>query len=158
MNKDCSGFTLVELVTVIVLVGILSTYAVVRFPSQNELILPAQAQMFVSHIRHVQALAMQWGQPLRMTVTSGGYTVACVTAGAAPCDVSPVIDPATGQAFNVVLETGITLSASSSDFDSMGRPVSGGALVGATSSYTMTSNGSTNTIQISPITGFVIRS
>jgi hypothetical protein len=51
-------------------------------------------------------LAITWNQPLRVTTAAGSYSISCVTAGAAPCDVSPVVNPATGQAYLVNLEPG----------------------------------------------------
>lgn len=70
MDKDCSGFTLIELIVVLTLVGVLSAYAVVRWPPSNALILPAQADQFVTDIRHTQMLAMRWGRALRLSASS----------------------------------------------------------------------------------------
>jgi MSHA pilin protein MshC len=159
MHRDCAGFTLVELVFVIILSGILAAYAVTQWPGDNELILPAQANSLVSDLRHSQALAMQWSQPLRFSVTTGSYTVSCVTASAnAPCDSSPVIDPATGSAFSVTLPNGISLGTdASTDFDSLGRPVSGSTLLSnnPARSYTLSAGTSSVAITVQPITGFV---
>ena len=158
MDKDCSGFTLVELVIVIVLVSVLTAYAAVKWPSNSELKLPAQANLFAAHIRHVQALAMHWGQPLRLTITSGGYSVSCVTSSATPpCNNSPVIDPVTNQAFSISLEDGISLSGTATtDFDTLGRPVSAGAIITASParSFTLTADGVGKVIQLNALTGF----
>ena len=157
MNKECSGFTLVELVIVIVLVSILAAYAAAKWPSNSELKLPAQASLMASHIRHTQALAMHWGQALRVTVGSGGYSVSCVTASAnPPCNNTPVIDPVTNQAFNIALDSGISLTGANIDFDTLGRPVSGGAIVTSTPArtFTLTADGVTQTVSLEPLTGF----
>lgn len=158
MNKECSGFSLIELVTVIVLVSILSVYAAVKWPSNDELKLPAQAELLVAHLRHMQALATHWGQPLRLTINSGGYSVACVTSSVnPPCNNSPVIDPVTRQSFSVSLETGISLSGTAStDFDSLGRPVSGGSLITSTPArtFTLSADGANQTVTLSSLTGF----
>jgi MSHA pilin protein MshC len=157
MNKDSSGFTLVELVIVIVLVSILTAYAVVKWPSDSELKLPAQASLLANHIRHTQALAMHWGQPLRLTINAGGYSVSCVTASAsAPCNNSPVIDPVTNQAFSVSPESGISLSGANVDFDTLGRPVSGGAIISSTPArtFTLSADGVSQAVVLEPLTGF----
>jgi MSHA pilin protein MshC len=157
MNKDCSGFTLIELVMVIVLVSILTAYAAVKWPSDSELKLPAQANLLASHIRHTQALAMHWGQSLRMTVSSGGYSVSCVTPSAnPPCNNTPVLDPVTNQAFSIALESGISLAGANTDFDSLGRPVSGGTIISSTPArtFTLSADGASQAILLEPLTGF----
>ncbi|WP_455203592.1 pilus assembly FimT family protein [Kaarinaea lacus] len=157
MHKECSGFTLIELVIVIILASVLSAYAVVKWPSDAQIKLPAQAGLMVTHLHHIQSLAMHWGQPLRLSVSSGGYSVSCVTAGAAPCDSSPVIDPVTQSPFAVSLESGISLAGANIDFDSLGRPVSSGSLVSSSParSFALTAGGVTQTVTVQPLTGFV---
>jgi prepilin-type N-terminal cleavage/methylation domain-containing protein len=158
MHKKTSGFTLIELVTVIVLVAIFSVYAVAKWPSDSALKLPAQAELFAAHIQHIQALAMDWSQPLRLTTNSNGYSVSCVTASTgAPCNSSPVIDPATNETFSVSLEPGISLSGSATtDFDTLGRPVSAGALITTSParSFILSANGINQTVTVAPLTGF----
>lgn len=157
MNKECSGFTLVELVIVIVLVSLLTTYAVVKWPTNNELKLPAQANLLASHIRHTQALAMHWGQALRLTISSGGYSVSCVNPSVnPPCNNTPVIDPVTNQAFNIALESGISLTGANTDFDTLGRPVSGGSILTSAPActFTLSADGASQTVIVEPLTGF----
>lgn len=157
MNKDCAGFTLVELVMVIVLGSILAAYAVVKWPSDSELKLPAQAGLLINHIQHTQALAMHWGQPLRFTVNSGGYAVACVMASASPpCNNNPIIDPVTNQPFSIDLESGISLSGATVDFDTMGRPVSGGTIISTTPARTfvLSADGIDRAVVLESLTGF----
>lgn len=86
--------------------------------------------------------------------------MSCVNSpGPAPCDVSPVLDPATNKPFNVVLQSGLTLSSSSAvtDFDSLGRPVSAGSIISTTPArtFTLTAGVSTRNIVLSAITGYV---
>jgi len=157
MNKETSGFTLVELVIVIVLISILTVYAVVKWPSDSEIMLPTQASLLANHIRHTQALAMHWGQPLRLTVGAGGYSVSCVTASAsAPCNNNPVIDPVTNQPFSIALESGISLSGANVDFDTLGRPVSGATIITSTPArtFTLSADGVSQSVLLEPLTGF----
>ena len=147
-----AGFTLVELVIVIVVLGIVSVYAAMKSVSAAEATLPSQAQKMASDIRHTQTLAYTWGKRLRISITSGvngSYSVSCVTAGASPCDTSPVIDPATGNGFSVALQKNVVLDPSPTlDFNSLGQP-------SAAVSYTATSGGSTKTIWVAALTGYV---
>ena len=158
MHKESSGFTLVELITVIVLVAILSVYAVARQPSSGAVNLLAQADLFTAHMQHIQALAMDWSQPLRLAITSGGYSVSCATVSATPpCDVSPVLDPTTNSPFIISLESGISLSGKAiTDFDTLGRPVAGGSIITSSPARTFTLSIASikQVVTLSPLTGF----
>lgn len=157
-KKEC-GFTLIELVTVIILLAILSVYAASKWPGDHSLKMPAQAELLAAHIRHVQALAMDWGQPLRLTISANSYSVSCVTAMATPpCNNSPVIDPATNEAFTILLQSGISLTGTAmTDFDTLGRPISSGALITSTPArvFTLNADGLNQSVTLSPLTGFV---
>jgi len=159
MRKDISGFTLIELVMVIVLLAIISVYAVTKLPGDNTIKLSAQAEMFATHIQHIQALAMDWGQPLRLTVNTSGYSVNCVMVSTTPpCNNSPVIDPTTNEVFSITLESGVSLSGSAvTDFDTLGRPVAAGSLITSSPArtFTLSANGVNQVVTLSPLTGFV---
>ncbi len=161
-GRQQQGFTVVELVIVIVVVAILSVYLAQRAYTPGEATLVSQAERLARDIRHMQMLAITWGKSLRLTVTTGvngSYNVRCVTAGVAPCDVIPVIDPATGLGFSVSLQNNAVLAVAAGpnprDFDSMGRPVEAGAVTATSSSYTLTVGTSVATVTVSPVSGLV---
>ena len=160
MNKGCSGFTLLEVLVVLVIVGIISVNIVAYWPPDGDLKLPAQAEVFASEVRHARSLAMYWGEPLRVTVSGNAYSVSCVTATAtSPCDSTPVIDPATNQSFSTTLETGLAFSgAATLDFDTLGRPVSSGTLISTSPAQTFTLNAGSPTwsVTVERLTGFVV--
>ena len=147
-----AGFTLIELVIVIVVISILSTYAIMKSAPAAEITLPSQAQKLASDIRHAQVLATSWGKSLRLNLISGAngtYSVSCVTSGSFPCDVSPVNNPASGSSFSVSLQKSVVLAGNSTlDFNSLGQP-------SAEASYTLTSGSSTTTVSVAALTGFV---
>ena len=105
----CGGWSLAELALVIVILAVLTYLAVLRFRPLDVQALQ-QAERLRNDLRHAQMLALAWGQPLRVSMAAGGYSFSCVSVGAAPCDATPVIDPASGQAFSVALEPGLSLS------------------------------------------------
>ncbi len=149
-----AGFTLTELVIAIVLVGVLAAVAAVRW-NAHDTTAPYQADLLARNVRHAQILAMTWGQRLRLTPTASAYSVSCVTPGAAPCDQSPVIDPATGAAFSVALQNAATLSGAALEFDSFGRPVSGGTPLSADQTLTVTAGSQSYTVTVRAVSGFV---
>jgi hypothetical protein len=73
-----------------------------------------------------------------------------------PCDLaSAIVDPADGQPFAVALENNASISGTTLVMDSLGRPVSGGALSAADLAFTLTGGVETSTVTVSRLTGFV---
>lgn len=151
------GFTLVELVMVIIITAILAVYAVSRFGSVGQATGSTEAAHFARDLRHAQMLAITWGQQLIVTRAASSYSVSCATAGSAPCNDSPVHDPFTGQAFSVALQNGATFTAGPATlrFDSLGRPSTGAAPATSDSAYTLSSGGLSWTITVRKLTGLV---
>ncbi len=140
------GFTLIELMMVLVILGVLAVYVVPRWsPGDNTV--AAQAHRLAQDLRHVQALAMNQGRPLSFELQSS--TAYRVTDGA-----TPIIDPATMQAFQVTLDNSVTLTGSNTSFDSLGRPVAGGALLATPRVFTLSGGSRTATVTLSAVTGF----
>lgn len=150
-SQRAKGFTLIELIMVMVMLGILTAVAATRWNS-TDATAPSQADLLARNIRHMQILAMSWGQPLQLSVTSSTtYAVSCVTSSAtSPCNASPVIDPASGLAFSVALVNDVTLAGAAATIDSLGRPVP----VTAGTTYTLNAGASTWTVSVAPLTGF----
>lgn len=71
------GFTLVELVMVIFILGLISVYAMPRMGSLNIYSLQRSAQDLVEAVRYTQTMSMNHsGDPLyQITLTGGGFTV-----------------------------------------------------------------------------------
>ena len=135
-----TGFTLVELVIVIVVLGIMSVYAMMKGASPAEMSVPSQAQKLASDIRHAQTLAYTSGNRMRLTITAGAngtYGVTCVT-GTMPCNTD----------FSVTLQNGVILAGPPTlDITSLGQP-------SAAASYTLTS-GSQAKVSVAALTGLV---
>jgi Tfp pilus assembly protein FimT len=164
-----AGITLIDLLVVLVIVTILASYGFMKINKTGDDTLWYQAQRMARDIRHTQVLASTWGKPLKIVSTSTGYSVSCVTAGTAPCNSSPVTDPATGQSFSVTLQYGVTLAyavtncsgcaTNTVSFDMVGRPLNGsGAVItttGTVGTYSVSYSGTTVTIALAPVTGFL---
>lgn len=141
---DVSGFTLVELIIVIVVLGILSVYAIMTSVSPSELSLPSQAEKMASDIRYVQTLAHTTGKRMRLSMSfglNGSYSIASCDS-VSSCGTSVILG---------VVEKDIDLDGSppTIDFDTLGRP-------SATATYTLSyGTVSSKTVSVEPLTGFV---
>ena len=142
-----SGFTLIELVVVLGLVGTLAALAAPRLGNSDGT-LAAQAHKLARDLRHAQALAMNQGRTLLLDVQS-------VTAYRVALDGSTVDDPSTGRAFSVVLDGGITLSGVDTAIDGMGRPVAAGVPLGVERRFVLSGASRSVVVGMSPVTGFV---
>lgn len=160
LDRECPtrirGFSLIELVMIIVVVSTLGVVMLTRYHDPVETTVSIEADRLARDIRHVQMLAMTWGQSLRLTPAGANYGVSCVTAGATPpCNTNPVNDPAGNAPFTRTLEPGITVAGAALDIDALGRPVNAGALLNADTTYTLTGGSETSTVTVARLTGFV---
>ena len=152
----CRGFTLIELVITMVMMGILSAVVVTDISAKAQHSVTTQADQFRRNLSHLQLLAISRGARLRLTVAAGGAGYSVATCATSACTTrSALVDPETGANFSVVLD-GVTLSPAGNilDFDSLGRPQSGGSLINATRSYTLTGSGRSVSVTVLPVTGF----
>src|SRR5258706_2699290 len=167
LRSRLGGFSLVELVIVMVIVAIVAATVALRLSAQTNSAVVGDADQLRRNLSHVQALALGWGARSRAATAADGrsYSVTCRTAlGRDPCNAvgDSVTDPATGTAFSVTLSSGVTLAPVSNtlDFDSLGRPVGTTGLLSSTPvvTYTLTGGSRTVTITVAPITGFALGS
>lgn len=142
------GFTLIELVMVLVMLGVLSAYVAARW-SPGDSAVHAEAAQLARDLRHAQALAMSLGTPLDFIAGGGGYSVS---------DSGGVIqDPARGGPFQHSLAAGVSRGGSCGTvrFDTLGRPVSGGSLMDAACTHVLNGPSVSSTVTLIPVTGFV---
>ena len=149
------GFSLLELVIVLILTGILSVYAINRWPGSS-INLSAQADQLVADIRYTQSLAMSRGQRYRINLNAASYSI--TNAAGTVAVPHPVNNSAVA-----LFDTGITLTTTNSFlvFDSNGIPytttTSPGTPLAGDAVITLTSSGLSRTVRISPQTGRVLK-
>ena len=151
----CRGVTLIELVIVMVIVSLLAISVSMGLNSSTQHRVNLRADEFRRAVSHAQLLAISQGKRLRMNITTGGYTVVECTNTACSTVTETITDPATGEPFSANLAAdNITATAATIDFDSLGRPQSGGSLRTDSLPITFTGAGHSATVTILPITGF----
>ena len=129
---DQRGFTIIELIMVVVLIGILAVSVVPKFTDTSAISLQGGAAMVAADIRYTQELAMSTHAPKTITFTTNDtfYTVVSQTMNL-PSRVS--------------ISSGATFT-----FNSLGEPTAGGG-----SSVEITAGGSTKNITVDSYTGRV---
>jgi MSHA pilin protein MshC len=152
------GFTLTELVMVIVLIGIIAAFVAPQLGNVSATKAGVFASKLQADVRYAQNLAMTRNQRTRVTfrMVPNGYDV---TLGG-----NPVADPARGGNLSVTLNTGdyvgvnlsfIGFTGSYVEFDSLGVPYDGGGTLAAAKSVTVTGGGSSYNVTVQPQTGAV---
>jgi len=136
-NED--GFTLIELIMVIVIIGILAVVAIQKYPT-TEISLETAADMIRSDIRSVQALAMAQYASKTLTFSSTEYVFPTLGEGNKT------------RKFADIFEGGISLSVypASISFNSLGEPTAA-----QDDSITITTGSTTKTLTVLQYTGRV---
>lgn len=162
IKKDnLAGVSLIELIVVLVVVAILSSFAASRFFSQTSFDEQAFTQEALSAVRYAQKLAIASGCDIRVGFTASTLTLQqWVDAGNSSCDVNapaPVLTnvqrPGGGN-FTLTAPSGVTITSSLAAFyfDQIGIPYSTG---GTKLTTETTVSIGPNTYSIAPETGFV---
>ena len=121
-----NGFTLIELILVIVLIGIVAVFAAPRLGNITVTNAGAFTDKLRADTRYAQNLAMTGNTRTRVVFTTTSYEVRS-SATATCSSFNTAMDPATGSPLQVTLNTGtyagITLSGTAClEYDSLGRP------------------------------------
>lgn len=152
LKKDSPGFTMIEVIAVLVILGIISAVAMAKVSSviaQSNL--DSEADVIKGHLRYAQALSMNntvnWG----ITFSSGSYTIFTNPS-------STVELPGTGSA-TATFPSGMTISTGTVCFDSWGTPytdtLATSLQTGGPKSYTLSLGGNSVAILIWDDTGLV---
>ncbi len=151
-TRSQHGFTLVELVTVLLIVSVISVTAIVSWPGDG-ISLSAQADQLLGDIRYAQSMAMHRGQRYRINFASDRYWLS--DESGATVYAHPVVGSA-----NVALGAGMSLSATNTSliFNTAGVPYSSTSTpLASTAVLTLSSGSESIAVRVSPETGRVIK-
>jgi prepilin-type N-terminal cleavage/methylation domain-containing protein len=126
------GFTLIEIIAVLVVAGVLVAAAAVKFTSTSTISLRAAAEMIQADIRYIQAEAMATNANKSINFSAGNNNY---MVGPERRDLPSGVHIATGRLFT---------------FDSLGEPIAGGGQFVSVSDSTIT-----NTVSVVNYTGKV---
>jgi MSHA pilin protein MshC len=148
-----SGFTIVELVAVMVIVGIVAAISAPRFVGIDAFDARGSYGTLTAALRYAQKTAIAQRRTVYANINTStrtlclGYTSNCSSA---------VIDPAIQAAYAKTLSSNVTITASASSigFDGLGRPVPNTAVTYTIQNAVVPSE-STRTITVEQDTGYV---
>lgn len=155
--KSHFGFTMLELIIVMIVIAIIS---VIALPTLNISTINAegQADQLVSDLMYTRVLAQTTGKRYYLIKLSSNTYQIRDSSGTA------ILYPGTGSQ-TITLKSGITFSSVTNlpnnlvAFDSKGTPYtdtnSPGTLLAATASFVLTDSGATNSVFITPTTGWI---
>ena len=114
------GFTLVELVLVILLLSIISAIAIPKFFSTNDYQVRAAYDETVNAVRYAQKLAVASGCDVQVQLTTSGYAL---QQRASSCNSGDFVNISAQHPFSTTSFADVTISSPSSSFifDTMGR-------------------------------------
>ena len=124
-NRSAGGFSLIELVSIIAVVGVLAAVAIPRFVGVDTFASRGFSDEAIGVVRYAQKTAIAWRQPIFVCVTATQ-----VAAAAASGCATPISHPATGAPLVATAPAGVTattvacptIATISFSFDGQGRP------------------------------------
>jgi MSHA pilin protein MshC len=152
-NAHQRGFTLIELIMVMVLLGILAVYAAPRMFNSGDFYARGFHDETLALLRYAQktAIAQRRMVCVAFTTTTASLTIAA--AAATPSCTNPLTGPKGDLPGTINARSGVTYSASpaSLSFDGLGQPT-------ATLLSVQVANGGdaiSKTVTIEPVTGYI---
>ena len=104
------GFTVVELVVTIVILGILAAIAVPRFVGRDTFASRAFFDQATETVRYAQKVSVAWRKPVHVCVTANSIAA---RTDACPGGGQVLVNPATGAALSVQAPSEVTVAGNS---------------------------------------------
>ena len=131
-RSERAGFTIIEAVVLISIVGIMGAVAAPRFLVMSEMDATHAHREALGDLRFAQRLAANSGCPVQVDFDSAGYVLTQRTGCRSGSYTQELIDPSSNQApFAVTLPAGVSASSTVDPlvFDALGRVTTTGGIV-----------------------------
>lgn len=154
--RKITGFTLIELIMVLVITGILAIVALPRFMGRQAFEAQGFYDQTLSMLRYAQKNAIAQGTVTYANVNSATGTVCLTYVADSNCTVTDpneiVLNPAEQRKFSNVAPSGITIGTSSASFSfsALGKPSPDASV-----QLSIVGDGTTRTINVERETGYV---
>lgn len=147
------GFTLVELVMVMVVVGLLAVVALPRFFDRSAFDERGFLDETLAAVRYARQLALASGCEVQVSIGAGGYALRRRSGCSSGAFATPVPHPVRSGGFSAAAPSGVSIApAAVFYFDHVGRPhAAGGALLTAVTDIGIGGL----TLRLEPETGYV---
>lgn len=142
-----NGYTLVELVVIIMIIGILALFVAARYGDQTSFDSRGYYDELSSAARYAQRYAIASGCGVRFQVASSNYSL--TVANPCPVGVGNPVQRPDGGDFSGIAPAGVTATTGSYVYNPLGDVNSGGAI-------TVSGGGSSHTLTITAGSGFVV--
>jgi MSHA pilin protein MshC len=139
------GFSLIELVVVLLAVGVLAVIAIPRFAGNQEFQTLGFFDSAQAAVRYAQKLAIAQRRPVHVSSSANSLRL-CYDAGCTLIATNPL----NGQPFVLNTPAGVSLAGASISFDGLGRPSAG-------ATFAVTDSESTRSFVVEPESGYVYR-
>lgn len=151
-TNDDRGFTMFEVIIVVVVISIVAAFVVVRGTSKAVYDLASESEILKGHLRYAQYRAMSDTESWGLSISANGYHLLKNKVAATdflPNESGP----------SHTLPSGITITTGSGTavhFNERGSPVGDGdALLTVDTEIVLSDGSATRTISITPETGFI---
>ena len=130
-RSDERGFTLVELVTIMILVGILAVFVAPRFADRRVFDTRGAFDEVSAALRYARQQAVAQRRVVCVALTTSGVSIArALLPEQSACSATALLNPATGRDYLLQMPAGVALAASGATpalpvsirFDPLGRP------------------------------------
>ncbi len=155
-RSQMAAYTIVELVTVLVIVGLLAAVSLPRFFSSNVFTTAGFANEVRAGLRHAQSVAIASGCDVRVSLTISSLTLQRWVGGASCSDHAGTLTTLTrfeGGAFTAAVPSGLSPTPFSLYFDMLGKPWDAGSGTALGSALAIAIG--TETVTVNPETGLV---
>lgn len=150
------GFTLIELIMVMVLIGVLAVFAAPRIFNSNDFYARGFHDETLALLRYAQKTAIAQRRTVCVSFTSNSATLTMASIAATfNCTASVALRGPAGGAATISARPGVTYSTlpTAFNFNGLGQPITGSG--GAMATQTIQVASAANSIKVETVTGYV---